>query len=63
MAPLKQAVKLLNDDNTNNDNAVCGKLNAFINEVNAKEKNGKLTLAQADQLKQQANAIKFSVGC
>ncbi len=62
-APLKQSVDLLNDGNPNNDKAVCGKLDAFIKEVNAKAKNGELTTAQADQLRQIANAIKAALGC
>lgn len=53
----------LNNANTNNVPATCGKLNAFISQVNAKEANGQLTAAQADQLRQSANAIKASLGC
>lgn len=62
-APLKQAAALLNDNNPSNDVAACGKLDAFINQVNAKTQNGQLTLAQATQLLQAANAIKSSLGC
>ena len=62
-APLNNAIKILTDDNPNNDKAVCGKLDAFINEVNAKEKNGSLTATQATKLRQLANAIKVSLGC
>lgn len=60
-APLGQASALLNDNNPNNDSAACGKLNAFINQVNAKTP--PLTGAQATQLLQAANAIKASLGC
>lgn len=63
LAPLNQAINLLNDNNPANDAAVCGDLNAFINQVNAKEANGQLTAAQAAQLSQLANAIKASLGC
>jgi hypothetical protein len=53
-APLKEASDILNDDNPNNDNAVCGKLGAFINQVNAAERRGALTAQQADELRTQA---------
>jgi len=62
-ANLKNIVKLLEDGNPNNDGAVCGKLGGFINKVDAKEKNGQLTTEQAEQLSQQANAIKTSLSC
>jgi len=62
-APLGQASALLNDNNPNNDGAVCGKLGAFINQVNTKAQNGQLTSAQASQLLNAANAIKTSLGC
>lgn len=51
----------LSNINTNNKAAACGKLNAFINQVNAKIP--PLTVAQATQLLQAANAIKASLGC
>src|SRR3990172_5158865 len=57
---LGNAVKLLNDNNPNNDNGACGKLNAFINQVNA---NKSLTSSQKTQLIQDANAIKTGIGC
>ena len=41
----------------------CGKLNAFVNEVNTKLQNGQLTVSEASQLLQAANAIKASLGC
>ena len=43
-AALKQVSNILNDDNPNNDKAaVCGKLDAFINQINAaNERCGKL---------------------
>lgn len=53
---------LTNIDTTNNA-AACGKLDAFINQVNAKVQNGQLTSAQANQLLQAANASKASLGC
>jgi len=60
-APLKGVAKILNDNNPNNDAAACGKLTAFINQVNAKKKNGSLTEGQMDQLKQFANIIKGDI--
>jgi hypothetical protein len=62
-APLGQAIALLTDGNPANDGAVCGKLSAFINQVNAKVANGTLTSAQAAPLIAAANAIKASLGC
>ena len=62
-APIGQASTLLNDSNPRNDIAACGKLNAFIDKVNARVQNGQVTPAQASQLLQAANAIKASLGC
>lgn len=62
-APLGQASQLLNDNNPNNDSAACGKLNAFINQIDTKVQNGQLTSAQSSQLLQTANALKTSLGC
>jgi hypothetical protein len=55
-APLKNI-------NTNNVAAACGKLNAFVNQVNAKVQSGQLTMPVASQLLQAATAIMASVGC
>jgi hypothetical protein len=53
----------LNNIDTSNMTAACGKLNAFINQVNTKVQNGQLTTSDASQLLQAANAIKVSLGC
>jgi hypothetical protein len=53
----------LNNVNPDNKPAACGKLDAFINQVNAKAQNGQLTPTQANQLLQEASAIKASLGC
>jgi len=63
IAPLKQAQKLLDDENTGNDEAVCNKSSAFTNIVDAKEKNGQLTSDQAEELRQLATQIEVSLGC
>ncbi|MBI3760854.1 MAG: LamG domain-containing protein [Chloroflexi bacterium] len=63
IAPLRRVASLLNDNNPDNDRAACGKLTAFINQVNAKERNGSLTAAQAAQLRQSAAAIKTDLRC
>jgi hypothetical protein len=63
LAPLNQAINLLNDNNPNNDVSVCNRLDAFIIEVGTKELNGQLTAAQADELGASANAIKAALGC
>jgi hypothetical protein len=53
----------LNNIDTSNLTASCGKLDAFINQVDAKVKNGQLMTSDANQLFQAANAIKGSLGC
>jgi hypothetical protein len=63
ISPLKQAQKLLDDDNPSNDPAACGKLDAFINIVNSKEKNYQLTSDQALVLRQSGNDIEASLFC
>ena len=63
LPPLNKAIDLLNDDNPNNDAAACEKLDAFRLKVSVWQAIGKLTAAQANQLRQSANAIKASLGC
>ncbi len=62
-APLNQALAILTDPNPSNDDAACGKLTAFMNQVNAKEANGQLTAAQAAELRDVAQAIWTFLGC
>jgi hypothetical protein len=62
-APLGQASAKLDDKNLKNDVAACNKLDAFINQVNAKGKSGQLTPDQAGQLLEMAYAIKANLGC
>jgi hypothetical protein len=62
-APLGQANTVLNDGNPNNDNAACGKINAFINQVDSKVGNGQLTPAQGAALKTQAQLLLAASGC
>jgi hypothetical protein len=57
---LGNAQKLLNDNNPSNDNGACGKLGAFINEVNT---NKKLTQDQKNLLIGLSNVIKTGIGC
>src|SRR5215469_14650987 len=59
-APLNAALAQLN---RNHDTPVCNQLNAFLNQVNAKQTNGQLTSQQAADLSQQAKAIQQSIGC
>lgn len=61
-AKLNAVVKNLNDENPNNDKAVCNELTAFINEVNA-QSGKKLTKVQADELVSLASDIKKVLGC
>jgi PKD repeat protein len=57
IAALEEVSNILNDDNPNNDEAACGELGAFINQVNAAERDGTLTAEQADNLRIQAEDI------
>ncbi len=59
-APLNTALSQLN---RNNYVTACNTLNAFLNQVKAKEGNGQLTSQQAADLRQQATAIETSLGC
>jgi hypothetical protein len=59
-APLNAALAQLN---RNHDTPACNQLNAFLNQLNAKQNNGQLTPQQAADLTQQAKAIQQSIGC
>jgi PKD repeat protein len=63
IAALKEASDILDDDKPNNDKAVCGKLGAFINQVNAAERRDTLTADQADVLRTQAEDIMNQLDC
>ena len=54
--------ELINDINTNNDVAACGKLGAYVNEVDALE-DKKLTIEEAALLRGLAEDIKSAIGC
>jgi hypothetical protein len=64
-AVLKQVSKILSDNNPNNDeSAACGRLGAFINQVNAAaERLDALTEEQAGDLRTQAQDIRNGLGC
>jgi len=59
-APLNAALAQLN---RNHDTPPCNQLNAFLNQVNAKQNNGQLISQQAAELTQQAKAIQQAIGC
>ncbi|MGC2571787.1 MAG: hypothetical protein WA364_09775 [Candidatus Nitrosopolaris sp.] len=64
-APLNAALAQLN---RSHDTPACNQLNAFLNQVNAKQTNRQLTPQQAAELTQQAKTIQLSdvvilVGC
>ena len=59
-APLTAALAQLSHIN---NVAACNQLNAFLNQVNAKQTYGQLTSQQAADLSQQAKAIQQSIGC
>lgn len=64
LAPLTNAEKLLTDNDPTNDADACVKLNDFITSVNNKTgTRGGLTSAQAEELINQAQAIKEAIGC
>jgi hypothetical protein len=63
IGPLNEAVSLLRDDNPANDVAVCNKLSAFINHVNAEVRNHHLSTSQSAQLTHLAQDIKATLGC
>ena len=63
IGPLRQVATLLTDANPANDRAACGRLDAFIDQVNAKEQSGELTATQATQLRQDAGDITAALGC
>jgi|ERR671923_216356 hypothetical protein len=54
---LEEVSDILSDDNPNNDRALCCKLGAFINQVNANERRDTLTPNQGNVLKTQAEDI------
>lgn len=55
--------RLLNDDNSRNDIAVCILLNGELRIINTYEKIRHLDSNTADRLKMQVNAIKNSIDC
>jgi hypothetical protein len=55
---LFRKLKVLSDDNPNNNESACGRLGAFINQVNADERRDTLTADQADELRTQAEDIR-----
>jgi hypothetical protein len=61
--PLVRAVDLLVDDNPMNDNAVCTQLRAFISRVDIQERQGRLSVEDADVLRQQSKALSDELGC
>lgn len=61
--PLHNAIKLLTDSDPTNDKDVCDKLNSFIEQVNSKENNERLTSQQAADLRAQATAIGSNLAC
>ena len=62
-ASLKITIKLLTDDNPNNDKVACRTLDAFLALVHSFEAIKQLTSLQAEQISQQGIAIKNSLGC
>ncbi len=63
ISQLRIALIFVSDSSAANDFISCGAMNAFISSVNAYEDRGRLTEAQADDLIQQAQAIREAIGC
>jgi hypothetical protein len=63
LAPLRQASALLTDDNPANDVAVCGQLNAVLNQINARERSRLLSAEQAHGLGELLREIRAKLGC
>ena len=53
----------LSNIDPSNPAAACGKMGAFVNQVNAAQQTGKLSAAQAGQLLRAAAAIRTALGC
>jgi len=61
-AKLDAALGAIEDLNTNNDQAACNSLSAFINHVNA-QRGSKISHEDADLLVEMAQAIQACIGC
>jgi len=59
-ATLNAAVRQLD---RNNDESACSQLDIFLNKVDVRENNGRLTSQQATDLRQQASTIQEAIGC
>jgi hypothetical protein len=60
---LKQAVAILQDGNTRNDVAACGKLQAFVHQVDAMVKTHRLSASDAAALVDAATHAMLAAGC
>lgn len=63
ISQLRNALRFVSDDSTSNDFISCERMDNFVALVNTFENRGFLTEAQADDLLQQAEAIKDTIGC
>ncbi len=62
-APLKRVTKLAEDENPDNDQAVCDKLDEFSANVADRLADGSLTVVQADALVAFSHALELEYGC
>ncbi|MGC1132575.1 MAG: hypothetical protein WA941_07120 [Nitrososphaeraceae archaeon] len=60
---LRLALMFASDNNPLNDFVSCARMSAFSSSVSTFQTRGLLTAAQADDLLQQAQAIKNTMGC
>jgi hypothetical protein len=63
VALLERALALLSDDNPRNDASSCNIIGAFVNQVNANERQDTLTEDQAADLRTQAQVIRNELDC
>jgi len=63
VARLGRAIDILSDGNSGNDTAACGILSSVTNEISAKQRSGKLSAFEGDQLRQSADAVGTIMGC
>ena len=63
IAPIRRAPELLEDGNPNNDQAVCDKLDSFLDHVQDRLAANDITQALADAMTSFGQAIKNDVGC
>ena len=60
---MNEVLNILNDNNPDNDELVCGTLGALIDQLNANERTDTLTADEADDLSTQGEDIRNALDC